>query len=59
MHRSIKANDKALDRLSTRMLKGVSSKFGEDSDQYEKAGGRRTSERVRPQHKQIVATVSN
>jgi hypothetical protein len=53
---NIKANEKALDALSARMLKGVSSKFGEDSDQYEKAGGKRTSERVRPQRK--PATVS-
>ena len=43
----IKANEKKLDQLSTRMLKGVASKFGEDSDEYEKAGGKRTSERKR------------
>jgi hypothetical protein len=48
---NIKANEKGLDQLSSRMLKGVASKFGEDSDQYEKAGGKRTSERVRPQRK--------
>jgi hypothetical protein len=29
--------EKALDQLSTRMLKGVAVKFGEDSDEYEKA----------------------
>jgi hypothetical protein len=52
---NIKAGDKALDQLSTRMLKGVSSKFGEDSDQYEKAGGVRTSERARPKHKAPAA----
>jgi hypothetical protein len=44
----IKASEKTLAQLSTRMLKGVSSKFGEDSDEYEKAGGKRTSERKRP-----------
>ena len=52
---TIKANDKALGSLSARMLKGVSSKFGEDSDQYEKAGGKRTSERAHPQRKAAVA----
>jgi hypothetical protein len=41
--------------MSTRMLKGVSSKFGEDSDQYEKAGGKRTSERARPRRKAVPA----
>jgi hypothetical protein len=52
---NIKANEKALDALSTRMLKGVASKFGEDSDQYEKAGGKRTSERARPKRKAAAA----
>lgn len=51
----IKANEKKLDQLSTRMLKGVSSKFGEDSDEYEKAGGKRTSERKRRKTKQSPA----
>lgn len=53
----IKANEKTLAQLSTRMLKGVSSKYGEDSDEYEKAGGKRTSERKRPvrQSKAAVA----
>jgi hypothetical protein len=52
---NIKANEKALDQLSTRMLKGVAVKFGEDSDEYEKAGGKRTSERKRPQRKAATA----
>ncbi len=52
---NIKANEKGLDQLSTRMLKGVASKFGEDSDEYEKAGGKRTSERARPQRKPAAA----
>jgi hypothetical protein len=53
----IKANEKTLAQLSVRMLKGVASKFGEDSDEYEKAGGKRTSERKRPvrQSKAAVA----
>lgn len=52
---TIKTGDKALGQLSTRMLKGVSTKFGEDSDQYEKAGGKRTSERKRPVRQSKVA----
>jgi hypothetical protein len=51
----IKANEKKLDQLSTRMLKGVASKFGEDSDEYEKAGGKRTSERKRRATKAVAA----
>jgi hypothetical protein len=52
---NIKAGEKTLDQLSVRMLKGVASKFGEDSDEYEKAGGKRTSERKRPQRKPAAA----
>ena len=55
---NIKSGDKALDALSTRMLKGVSSKYGEDSDQYEKAGGKRTSERARPKRKTAAQPAS-
>ena len=47
--------EKALDQLSTRMLKAVAVKFGENSDEYEKAGGKRTSERKRPQRKAAAA----
>ena len=53
----IKVNEKKLDQLSTRMLKGVSSKFGEDSDEYEKAGGKRTSERKRPVRQKKAAAI--
>src|SRR5213080_4766381 len=38
-----KLNDK-----STRFLAGVGGRFGKDSDEYEKAGGTRTSERKKP-----------
>ena len=38
-----KLNDK-----STRMLAAVGAHFGKDSDEYEKAGGTRTSERKKP-----------
>ena len=34
-----------LDELSTRMLAAVGVKYGKNSDEYEKAGGTRTSER--------------
>jgi hypothetical protein len=37
-----------LDKLSTAMLAGVRVNYGEDSDEYEKAGGTRTSERKPP-----------
>ncbi len=42
---------KAATALSTRMLSGVGSKWGNDSDQYEKAGGTRASERKKPVRK--------
>ena len=38
-----KLNDK-----STRMLAAVGARWGKDSDEYEKAGGTRTSERKKP-----------
>ena len=38
-----KLNDK-----STRMLAGVGARWTKDSDEYEKAGGTRTSERKKP-----------
>jgi len=34
--------------LSARMLNGVAAVYGKDSDEYEKAGGVRKSERKRP-----------
>jgi len=54
----IKASEKKLAQLSVRMLKGVASKFGEDSDEYEKAGGKRTSERKRPVPRQSKAAAA-
>ena len=47
---SLTALEKAeaqLGDMSDRMLKGVSSKFGPDSEEYEKAGGTRKSTIVR------------
>ena len=43
----LEAGEKDLDQLASRMLGGVVVKFGRDSDQYEKAGGVRTSERAK------------
>ena len=37
--------------LSSRMLAAVGVKFGKDSDEYEKAGGTKTSERKAPVRK--------
>lgn len=44
----IKAEEKKLKDLNERMLAGVAAKYGKDSDEYEKAGGIRKSERKRP-----------
>ena len=41
----------ALKDLSERMLMGVGSKFGKDSDEYEMAGGVRKSEHKKPVRK--------
>ena len=38
-------SEKTLKDLSERMLSGVASKFGKNSDEYEKAGGVKKSER--------------
>ena len=43
-----KAKVKTVNDLSKRALSGVGTRFGEDSDEYEMAGGVRTSERKRP-----------
>ena len=42
------AQEKSVRELSERMLEGIGSKFGHDSNEYEKAGGKRKSERKRP-----------
>ena len=43
--------EKGIRDLSERMLAGVASKYGKDSNQYEMAGGTRKSERKRPVRK--------
>ena len=42
------AQEKLLRDLSERMLEGIGSKFGHDSNEYEKAGGTRKVDRKRP-----------
>ncbi len=48
---SIKEKEKLLRAFSERMLTGVAAKFGKDSEQYQKAGGTKKSERRRPKRK--------
>lgn len=45
------AQEKILKDINERMLSGVGSKYGKDSDEYEKAGGVRKSERKKPTRK--------
>ncbi|MDU9050082.1 MAG: hypothetical protein Q3M30_14645 [Candidatus Electrothrix sp. Rat3] len=42
---NFKAGEKGLRTTSSRMLAGVGVKYGKDSNEYEMAGGTRTSER--------------
>lgn len=48
----IMADDKALRDYSERMLTGVASKYGKNSNEYEQAGGTKKSERKKPVKKQ-------
>jgi len=41
----LEADTKAMNELSSRALKGVEFTYGKDSDEYEMAGGTRTSDR--------------
>lgn len=47
----LKEQEKALGTWSARALNGVKFKFGDDSSQYEMAGGVRKSERKKPVRK--------
>ena len=42
---------KSVAEYSNRMLSGVATRFGKDSNEYEAAGGVRKSERKKPQRK--------
>jgi hypothetical protein len=44
----IDTKEEKLNDKSTRFLAAVGARYGKDSDEYEKAGGTRTSERKRP-----------
>jgi len=44
MLNTLKASEKELSSLSTRMLAGVAAAYGKESSEYEQAGGTRTSE---------------
>jgi hypothetical protein len=44
---NIQAGEKALRAYSSRMLAAVAAYYGRDSNEYEQAGGTRTSERAR------------
>ncbi len=43
-----KQSEKSLRDLNERMLIGVAARYGKDSNEYEKAGGIKKSERKRP-----------
>ncbi len=45
MTNDLKAQEQALGEYSNRMLSGVATRFGKDSNEYEAAGGVRKSER--------------
>lgn len=47
----VQTEEKKLREESDRMLSGVGSFYGYDSDEYEKAGGKRKSERKKPVRK--------
>jgi hypothetical protein len=51
LNNDVTAGEKQLAALSERMLEGVGVKFGKDSNEYEKAGGVRKSERKKPTRK--------
>ena len=54
---TVETQEDALDELSSRMLAAVGVKYGKDSDEYEQAGGTRSSERKSPQRVAKAANV--
>lgn len=48
---NVQLSEKKIRDLSERMLEGVATKFGHDSNEYEMAGGTRKSERKKPVRK--------
>jgi hypothetical protein len=55
---AVESKEGELDVLSARMLAAVGVKFGKDSDEYEQAGGTRSSERKTPHRSATTASVS-
>ena len=53
---SLKEKEKLLRAFTERMLTGVAAKFGKDSEQYQKAGGTKKSDRKK--HKRKIAKVA-
>lgn len=51
-----KAKEKALRDISERILAGVAAKYGKDSDEYEKAGGTKKSDRKRRRRAPVSTT---
>jgi hypothetical protein len=52
------ASEKTLQDFSERVLAGVAAKYGKNSNQYEKVGGVRKSERKRPATRKPPSTPS-
>ena len=50
----LEALESTISDLSDRMLKGVASRYGRDSDEYEKAGGTRKSDIKRSPRKKAA-----
>jgi hypothetical protein len=55
LHNQFQELEKTLNDLSERMLTGIAAKYGKNSDEYEKAGGKKKSERKRPSRKAAQA----
>lgn len=56
MQNQLKANERILRDFSERVLAGVAAKYGKDSDEYEKAGGTKKSERKRRRRSPVATT---
>jgi hypothetical protein len=52
---AVRVCEREIRDYSERILLGVATRYGKDSDQYEMAGGVRKSERKRPARKATVA----
>jgi hypothetical protein len=57
--KDLKALENQVNQMSSKMLKGVGFVYGQDSDEYELAGGVTTSERVRKSRATRLKTVTD